>query len=123
ERIADRIDMLSVMFADLADFTEAAHDLAPEDVVDFLDGLVRSFDALCEQHKVEKIKTIGDSYMAAAGFEGGGVIGAVALGRLALAIIMDIDRQPLLGGRKLKLRIGIHCGPATAGVIGDTRFS
>jgi adenylate cyclase len=122
-RIADRIDMLSVMFADLAGFTEAARGLAPEEVVDFLDGLVRSIDELCEQYGVEKIKTIGDSYMAAAGFAGGAAGGALAVGRMALAMMKDIDRQPPLGGRKLKLRIGIHCGPATAGVIGDTRFS
>ncbi len=123
ERIADRIDMLSVMFADLAGFTEAARGLAPEEVVDFLDGLVRNLDMLCEQHGVEKIKTIGDSYMAAAGFDGAAASGAVAVGRLALAMLKDIARQPPLGGRKLNLRIGIHCGPATAGVIGDTRFS
>jgi adenylate cyclase len=123
ERIADRADTLSVMFADLAGFTEAAHSLAPEEVVDFLDGLVRSFDALCEQLGVEKIKTIGDCYMAAGGFDGAAANGAVAVGRLALAMMNGIDRQPPLGGRKLNLRIGIHCGPATAGVIGDTRFS
>jgi adenylate cyclase len=122
-RIADRIDMLSVMFADLAGFTEAAHNLAPEEVVDFLDELVRNLDALCEQHAVDKIKTIGDSYMAAGGFDGDAAGGAVAVGRLALAMMEVIDRQPPLGRRKLKLRAGIHCGPATAGVIGDTRFS
>jgi adenylate cyclase len=123
ERIADRIEMLSVMFADLAGFTEAAHDLAPEEVVDFLDGLVRNLDALCEQHAVDKIKTIGDSYMAAGGFNGKAGAGAVAVGRLALAMMEVIERQPPLGRRKLKLRAGIHCGPATGGVIGDTRFS
>jgi adenylate cyclase len=123
ERIADRIEMLSVMFADLAGFTAAAHDLAPEEVVDFLDGLVRNLDALCEQHAVDKIKTIGDSYMAAGGFNGKAGAGAVAVGRLALAMMEVIERQPPLGRRKLKLRAGIHCGPATGGVIGDTRFS
>ena len=123
ERIADRIEMLSVMFADLAGFTAAAHGLTPEEVVDFLDGLVRNLDALCERHAVDKIKTIGDSYMAAGGFDGGAADGAVAVGRLALAMLEVIDRQPPLGGRVLKFRIGIHCGPATAGVIGDTRFS
>jgi adenylate cyclase len=123
ERIADRIEMLSVMFADLAGFTAAAHGLTPEEVVDFLDGLVRNLDALCEQHAVDKIKTIGDSYMAAGGFDGAAAGGAVAVGRLALAMLEVIDRQPPLGGRVLKFRIGIHCGPATAGVIGDTRFS
>jgi adenylate cyclase len=123
KRIADRIDMLSVMFADLAGFTEAAHNLAPEEVVDFLDELVRNLDALCEQHAVDKIKTIGDSYMAAGGFDGDAAGGAVAVGRLALAMMDVIDHQPPLGRRKLKLRAGIHCGPATAGVTGDTRFS
>jgi adenylate cyclase len=122
-RIADRIDVLSVMFADLAGFTEAAHGLAPEEVVDFLDRLVRSLDALCEQLQVDKIKTIGDSYMAAGGFDGRAAAGAIAVGRLALAMMEVIERQPPLGRRKLTLRAGIHCGPATAGVIGDTRFS
>ena len=123
ERIADHIETLSVVFADLVGFTEAAHDLPPEEVVAFLDGLVRTFDALAEANGVEKIKTIGDSYMAAAGFDGRAAAGAVAAGRLALAMLTAIAHQPPLGARKLTLRIGIHCGPATAGVIGDTRFS
>jgi len=123
DRIADRIDMLSVMFADLVGFTEAAHDLAPEQVVEFLDGLVRACDRLCARYGADKIKTIGDSYMAAAGFDGRPAEGAVAVGRLALAMMDEIARQPPLGGRKLRLRVGIHCGPATAGIIGDTRFS
>jgi len=123
EWIADRVEMLSVMFADLAGFTEAARNLAPEQVVEFLDGLVRACDALCQQYGADKIKTIGDSYMAAAGFDGRQAEGAVAIGRLALAMMQVIEQQPPLGGRKLRLRAGIHCGPATAGVIGDTRFS
>jgi adenylate cyclase len=123
QRIADRIETLTVMFADLVNFTEAAHHLPPDEVVDFLDRLVRDFDALCEQHGVEKIKTIGDSYMAAAGLDGRSEEGARAVGRLALAMIDTMSRAPLLAGRRLQLRIGIHCGPATAGVIGETRFS
>ena len=81
ERIADRIETLSVLFADLVGFTGAVRDLAPEEVVEFLDGLVSSFDALAETHDVEKIKTIGDNYMAAAGFDGRAAEGAVAVGR------------------------------------------
>jgi adenylate cyclase len=123
DRIADRIEMLSVMFADLAGFTEAAHDLPPDEVVAFLDGLVRCFDVLCGQFGVEKIKTIGDSYMAVAGSDQLSRHGAIAIGQFALAMLEAIGRQPTLGGRKLDLRIGIHCGPATAGVIGDMRFS
>jgi adenylate cyclase len=123
QRIADRIETLTVLFADLSGFTAAAHALPPEEVVDFLDGLVRAFDALCERHGVEKIKTIGDGYMAAAGFDGDSKRGATAAGALALDMMQEIARQRPLGGCALRLRIGIHCGPATAGVIGDTRFS
>jgi adenylate cyclase len=123
DRIADRIEMLSVMFADLAGFTEAAHNLAPEQVVEFLDRLVRACDTLCQRHGTDKIKTIGDSYMVAAGFDGRQAEGAAAIGHMALALMELIGQQSPLGGRKLRLRVGIHCGPATAGVIGDTRFS
>jgi adenylate cyclase len=123
ERIADRIDTLSVMFADLVGYTESVHKLPPEEVVDFLDRLVRVFDGLSQHYGVEKIKTIGDSYMAAAGFDGHGPRARVATGRLALDMLDAIGRQPPLGGRAPNLRIGIHSGPATAGVIGDTRFS
>jgi adenylate cyclase len=123
QRIADRIEMLTVIFADLTGFTAASHGLPPEEVVDFLDGLVRALDGLCARHGVEKIKTIGDGYMAASGFDGDAVCGAVAAGKLALDMMEIIAIHPPLGGRTLRFRIGIHCGPATAGVIGDTRFS
>jgi adenylate cyclase len=122
-RIADRIENLSVLFADLVGFTTASHDLPPEQVVDYLDGLVRSFDALCEACGVEKIKSAGDSYMAIAGLDGDSRRGAVAIGDLALAMLATHARRPPLGGQRLALRIGIHCGPATAGVIGDSRLS
>jgi adenylate cyclase len=123
ERIADRIETLSVMFADIVDFTGTVHAMLPDEVVAYLDRLVRRFDALSTQFGVEKIKTIGDSYMAAAGFDGAAALGAIATGRLALAMIEAIGQEPPLGGRRLQMRIGIHSGTATAGVIGDTRFS
>ena len=124
ERIADRIETLSVLFADLVGFTPAAHDLPPEQIVGFLDSLVRSFDTLAEQHGVEKIKTVGDSYMAAAGFDG---LRPRRRDRNRTLRAGDAGSQrapsAAWNGRKLDLRVGIHCGPATAGVIGDTRFS
>jgi adenylate cyclase len=123
ERIADRFDCLSVVFADLVGFTAAAHNLPPEEIVGFLDSLVRAFDALAEQHGVEKIKTVGDCYMAAAGFDGRAREGAVAMGRFALAMLQANAAHAPLGSARLEQRIGVHCGPATAGVIGDTRFS
>jgi adenylate cyclase len=123
QRIADRIECLSILFADLVGFTRAAHDLPPDQVVAYLDELVRTFDALSAQHGAEKIKTIGDCYMAVAGLNGDGHGGALALGRLALAMLDANERRPPLGGQRMRLRVGLHCGPATAGVIGDTRFS
>jgi adenylate cyclase len=122
-RIADRIDGLSVLFADLAGFTNAARDLPPERIVDYLDDMVRAFDRLCAEAGAEKIKTIGDSYMAVGGLAGDRRAGALAIGRLALAMIAEQERRPPLGAAPLALRIGVHVGTATAGIIGDTRFS
>lgn len=123
QRIADRVECLSILFADLVGFTKAAHDLPPDQVVAYLDEQVRSFDVLCEQFGTEKIKTIGDCYMAVAGIDSDGPGGARAIGRLALAILEANAQRPLFGGQRMRLRIGLHCGPATAGVIGDMRFS
>jgi adenylate cyclase len=123
QRIADRIECLSILFADLVGFTKAAHDLPPDQVVAYLDELVCAFDALCERFGTDKIKTIGDCYMAVAGIDGNGPGGARAIGRLALAMLETPRRCQLLGGQCLQLRVGLHCGHATAGVIGDMRFS
>ncbi len=123
QRIADRVESLSVLFADLVGFTRAAHTLPPEEVIDYLDDLVRTFDELCATHGVEKIKTIGDCYMAVGGLNGASGREAVALGRLALAMLTTQASRPPLGQQRLALRIGIHVGSATAGIIGDTRFA
>jgi adenylate cyclase len=123
ERIADRMDNLCVMFADLVEFTRAARDLPPEAVVAYLDDLVRRFDEICARHGVDKIKTIGDSYMAVAGLAGSTPQDAVAIGRCALEMLTASAERPPLGAERLALRIGLHCGPATAGVIGETRVS
>jgi len=122
-RIADRLDGVSILFADLVGFTEAAHKEQPEAVVAYLDDFVRAFDATCEHHGVEKIKTIGDAYMAASGLQGDPHAGAVAMGRLALAMMTLQQSRAPLGGHRLALRIGIHTGSAIAGVIGDMRIS
>lgn len=122
-RIADRIECVSVMFADLAGFTPASHDRDPGEVVDYLDRFVRSFEALCTEHGAEKIKSVGDSCMAVAGLDGNAKAGAAAIGRLALAMIEKSAARGPLGGHRLPLRIGVHSGPAIAGVIGGTRFS
>jgi adenylate cyclase len=123
ERIADRIDGLTVLFADLVGFTNAARELPPEAVIDYLDDMVRTFDTLCTARGVEKIKTIGDCYMAAGGLNGDARGQAIAVGQLAQDFISFQETRRPLNGRKLPLRIGIHTGSATAGIIGDTRFT
>ena len=122
-RIADHIDELTVLFADLVGFTGAAHALPPEEIISYLDAIVRCFDRLCAENGVEKIKTIGDRYMAVGGLTGDSRNQAVAIGKLALAIMRCQADLPTLGGVRLALRIGVHTGSATAGIIGDTRFT
>lgn len=121
--IADRIDGATILFADLEGFTGAAHAEPPEAVVAYLDQLIRGFDECCQTYGVEKIKTIGDAYMVAGGLNGDLHGGAVAAGRFALHILEHQRSLPLLGQHRLRLRIGIHTGPAIAGVIGGTRIS
>lgn len=122
-RIADRVECLSVMFADLVGFTQAARDRDPDEVVGFLDSVVQDFEVFCELHGVDKIKTIGDGFMAVAGLDGNAKSGAIAIGKLALRLIENNANGIPLGEARLCFRIGLHCGPAMAGVIGNTRFS
>ena len=121
ERIADRVDDATVLFADLVGFTRASHTVPPEDVVAYLDDLFTAFDGLCENYQVDKIKTIGDGYMAVGGLHDAG--GARAIGFLALDMLEQMNQRQFLGLEPLSLRIGIHRGPVTAGVIGDQRMT
>lgn len=121
--IADRIENVTILFADLVGFTPVAHAETPEHVVAYLDEFTRTFDFMCEAYGVEKIKTVGDAYMAAGGLHGKSREGAIAVGLLALEMLKAQARRPPLAGRKLALRVGIHCGTAIAGVIGDSRIS
>jgi adenylate cyclase len=122
-RIADRVDGVTLLFADLAGFTPVAHAEPPEVVVGYLDELVRTFDLMCDTYGVDKIKTIGDAFMAAGGLRGRSRESAIAVGRLALEMMKVQQRRPSLGGHRLEMRIGIHYGTTIAGVIGETRIS
>lgn len=122
-QIADHIDSATVMFADLSGFTQAAGAVSAATLVGYLDTLFTAFDRLCENHGVDKIKTMGDGYMAVGGLSGPPVNSAVAVGRLAFDLLETMTLQEPLGGSTLRLRIGIHSGPLVAGVIGDVRVS
>jgi guanylate cyclase len=119
--IADQIDAASIVFADVVNFTPLAEGLPPADVVGVLDRLFTSFDELVERHGLEKIKTIGDCYMAASGVPEPSPDHARRAALLALDMRRALERSPV-DGRNLELRIGINSGPVVAGVIGSKRF-
>ena len=121
--IADHFDDASILFADVVDFTPLSSRLDAREVVGLLDRLFTSFDELVDRHDVEKIKTIGDCYMAAAGVPRQRPDHAHALAGLALEM-RDCVKNCLPEGTEhdLRLRIGISSGPVVAGVIGRRRF-
>jgi adenylate cyclase len=118
--IADHFDDASILFADVVDFTPLASRLDAREVVGVLDRLFTAFDELVDRYEVEKIKTIGDCYMVAAGVPRPRSDHAVALADLALE--MKECARTCLPGSDLQLRIGISSGPVVAGVIGRRRF-
>lgn len=121
--IADAADGVSVLFADIVGFTPLAERLPPHDVVALLDELFTAFDALCDRHGIEKIKTVGDAYMAVAGIPRPDPDHAASTAGLALEmqeVAADLSaRWPT----PLQLRIGISSGPVVAGVIGRRKFA
>lgn len=120
--IAERYDDVTVLFADVVDFTSFAEQTSPEQLVGFLNDLFTAFDTLAERHGLEKIKTIGDAYMVAGGLPDPRPDHAQAMAELALEMQAELGRQGLTLGVPLELRIGIAEGPVVAGVIGRNKF-
>jgi PAS domain S-box-containing protein len=120
--VADRFEQASILFADVVNFTQLSSQLAPEELVQMLDEVFSCFDKLVEQHGLEKIKTIGDCYMAVAGVPNPRPDHARALIRLALDFRSRVASRKFYG-QTVQLRIGINSGPVVAGVIGNKRFA
>lgn len=120
--IADQFSSASILFADVVDFTPLAERLPPAEVVTLLDRLFSHFDELAERYGVEKIKTIGDSYMVAAGVPSPRPDHARALALMALDMHAAMRSVDEIGHLGLELRVGINSGPVVAGVIGRKRF-
>ena len=120
--IADRYEDASILFADIAGFTERASHMPPAELVRFLDRLYTTFDRLVDKHGLEKIKTTGDSYMVVSGVPQPRADHVEALAALALDISRAVGdlRDPT--GRPVPLRIGMASGPVVAGVVGARRF-
>jgi adenylate cyclase len=122
QTIADQFPAASILFADVADFTRMSARLPPAEVVGVLDRLFRHFDTLAERYEVEKIKTIGDCYMVAAGVPSPRPDHASALACIALDMLDAMRSRDVVGDLGMELRIGINSGPVVAGVIGRKRF-
>jgi guanylate cyclase len=120
--IADHFDATSILFADVVDFTPLSQLLPPTEMVDILDRLFSHFDELVERHGLEKIKTVGDCYMAAAGVPDPHADHARRAALLALDMREAVATSTVAGREGLELRIGINSGPVVAGVIGRKRF-
>jgi adenylate cyclase len=123
ERVADTVAEASVLFSDLVGFTELAQKLGVTRTVALLDAIVTEFDRLAAAHGVEKIKTIGDGYMAVAGVSAPQSDHLARLARMALLLPALVERLSAAHGVELKVRVGIASGPLMAGVIGTDKFS
>ena len=120
--IADGFADVSVMFADVVDFTRLAEELTPNQVVSFLDEVFTRFDKLTAKYRLDKIKTIGDAYMVVGGLAGERLNYVDHVADMALEIMELTQTDPQLRRLAVQLHIGIATGPAIAGVIGATRF-
>ncbi|MDP9271812.1 MAG: adenylate/guanylate cyclase domain-containing protein [Chloroflexota bacterium] len=123
ERIAEEYAETSVLFADVADFTPLVENLPAQDVVDLLTALFTRFDELAQRHGLEKIKTIGDAYMAVAGLPAPRADHATAAVEMGLAIHRAVDEWTPGTGTRLSMRVGIASGSVIAGVIGRRKFA
>ena len=122
EVIADGFPAATVLFADIVGFTPLARDLTPSDAVGLLDRMFAGWDQLAARHGVEKIKTIGDAYMAAAGLPSPRADHVDAIAGMALEMGAEVERCATESGLPLEVRIGIDMGPVVAGVIGRAKF-
>ena len=122
-QIADAFDEASVLFVDLAGFTPLAQELGPVRTVAMLNRIFTSLDGLSEKHGVEKIKTIGDAYMAVSGVPEPQKDHLERLARMALGIEDTVRRALGPEDGTVRLRIGMAAGPVMAGIIGRHKFS
>lgn len=122
QSIADGFAEVSVLFADLVGFTELSARMPPGELVELLNRVFSELDDLTERRGLEKIKTIGDAYMVAAGLPEPRADHAHAAARFAFDMLAVVDRVNRESGHRLSVRIGIHTGPVVAGVIGKRKF-
>jgi len=122
EVIVDRFEGVTVLFADIVEFTKFSEGVSAEVLVEVLNEIFSCFDNIADSRGLEKIKTIGDNYMAAAGLPVPVADHTARAAHMALDILEAIDRFNERSGHKLSVRIGIDTGAVVAGVIGKRKF-
>lgn len=121
--IADSFVEVTVLFADIVNFTKLSEQIAPDELVILLNEIFSTFDQLAEQHGLEKIKTIGDAYMVVGGLPTSRPDHAEAIANMAIDMRQGLATFNREHGQSLHIRIGFHTGPVVAGVIGTQKFS
>ncbi len=123
KQIADLHEHVSVFFSDIVGFTQLSQKISPDKLLSMLNEIFSEFDRIARKHGLEKIKTIGDAYMAVAGVPLAQEDHAERAAAFALDVIeyMKIYRQT--SNSDLQIRVGLHCGKAIAGVIGENKFA
>jgi adenylate cyclase len=120
--IADGFNSVTVLFVDIVGFTEFSSNKSPEKLVELLNEVFSIFDDLAIKHNLEKIKTIGDAYMVAAGVPDQGYNDAERIAEFALDLILELEKHNKSTRNDLNVRVGINSGPVVAGVIGKMKF-
>ncbi len=120
--IAEHYAGASILFADMVNFTPMSVEMSPVEMVELLNEIFTHFDALVDRYDLEKIKTVGDCYMVAAGVPRARADHAQAIVRLALDIRDYLQNETFKASRPVAFRIGINSGPVLAGVIGRKKF-
>ena len=122
QTIADGFADVTVMFADIVNFTQVAANMSPSQVFAMLNRIFSAFDELAEEYGLEKIKTIGDAYMVAGGLNDDLANYSAAIGDMAIAMRDMLRRDFSVNSSRLEIRIGIGTGPIVAGVLGKKKF-
>ena len=120
--IADRHEDVTVLFGDFVDFTRISAELSPSVLVEELNELFRGFDEICDSTGVEKIKTVGDAYLAVGGLSpdrGDGVDGIAETALRMTALVAEHARRHATW----QIRVGVNAGPLVAGVVGSSKFA
>jgi class 3 adenylate cyclase len=120
--IADRFDDVTLMFADIVEFTRLSASMSPTELVGVLNDVFTAFDELVERHGLEKIKTIGDAYLVVGGMTERAEDATVRVASMALDLGAAVGRIEAAARLEIRFRIGIHRGPVVAGVIGTKKF-